>query len=360
MNNMHHVEVNEFFFDQVWSDGLPVIPVTPEGVAHMLRGLPNHDPHEVIGAIPPLMGKATVERIAIAGLMAGCRPAYMPVLIAAVRAITDRRFQLQGAQGTTDGVAPLLVINGPITWQLGFAADSGCFGHGHRANATVGRAVNMLMLILGGAFPGQIKKSTLGQSGCFSFCIAENYVATSCTDCREGTDSVVTWEPFHVERGFDEDTSTVTAFPALPMSQVADDCSATATGILTSLCDSMAILGNPAVYRGSETLVTFPPELVDIFQQQGWSKADIKRYVHEHARRPIKDLRRGGEWIEENLKHLRKYIDVNQDSATIPAVHDPDDLHIVVAGGEGRWMALIPGWGYGSRAVTVAIDTGGA
>lgn len=335
-------EVNEYLFEAEWSDGLPMIPPTPDGVERMLQGTVR-DRQELIGIIPPGWGKATVERIAINGLMAGCKPVYMPVLIAAVQAVTDERYRLQGSQGTTDCIAPLLIINGPVTAALGFASTAGCFGHGTRANATVGRALNLILLTLGGAIPGNIKKSTLSQPGTYSFCIAEHAAASP-------------WEPLHVERGFEPQASTVTALAATPMSQVSDHCNATGTGILTSLCDSMATLGNCAVYRASESVVTFPPELTAVFQREGWRKQDVKQYVHEHARRTVKALRQGGEWNEETLMHLPPEIDLADDHATLSAVHHPDDLLVVVAGGEaGRWMSLIPGWGYGSRSVTVPI-----
>jgi hypothetical protein len=335
-------EVNEFLFEEEWSDGLPMIPPTPDGVERMLQGTAR-DRRELIGIIPPGWGKATVERIAINGLMAGCKPAYMPVLIAAVQAVTDERYRLQGSQGTTDCIAPLLIINGPVTATLGFESAAGCFGHGTRANATVGRALNLILLTLGGAIPGKIKKSTLSQPGTYSFCIAENAAASP-------------WEPLHVERGFEPQASTVTALAATPMSQVSDHCNAAGVGILTSLCDSMATLGNCAVYRASESVVTFPPEFAAVFKREGWRKQDVKQYIHEHARRPVKELRLGGEWNDETLMHLPPEIDLEDDNTTLSAVHHPDDLLVVVAGGEaGRWMSLTPGWGYGSRSVTVQI-----
>ena len=335
-------EVNEYCFEAEWSDGLPVIPPTPEGVERMLQGT-TRDRHELIGVIPPGWGKATVERIAINGLMAGCKPAYMPVLIAAVQAVTDERYRLQGSQGTTDCIAPLLIINGPATSALGFASAAGCFGHGARANATVGRALNLMLLTLGGAIPGKIKKSTLSQPGTYSFCMAENAAASP-------------WEPLHVERGFAPQASTVTALAAAPMSQVSDHCNATGEGILTTLCDSMAILGNCAVYRASESVVTFPPEFAEVFRREGWRKQEVKQYIHAHARRPVRALRQGGEWNDETLMHLPPEIDLTDDDTMLSAAHHPDDLLVLVAGGEaGRWMSLIPGWGYGSRAVTVEI-----
>lgn len=336
-------EVNEFFFSQDWSDGLPILPPTPTSVDRMLRGT-QRERDELIGSIAPGWGKATVERIAIHGVMAGCKPEYMPVLIAAVQAMTQEPYRLQGAQGTTDCIAPLLIINGPLATQLGFNGGAGCFGHGTRANATVGRAICMMLLTLGGAIPGKIKKSTISQPGSYSYCIAENAPASP-------------WEPLHVERGFALQASTVTAMPATPMYQVSDHCNATATGILTTLCDSMAVLGNCTLYRGGQSVVTFPPEMVDIFRRQGWSKDDVKQYIHRHARRTIGEMKQGGEWSPEAISLLPPEVDIENNDAEVSAVRDPEDLLVVVAGGEaGRWMALIPGWSYGSRAVTVQIQ----
>jgi hypothetical protein len=239
------------------------------------------DRHELVGIIPPGWGKATVERIAINGLMSGCRPDYMPVLIAAVQAVTDERYRLQGSQGTTDCIAPLLIVNGPVTQQLGFQSAAGCFGHGARANATVGRALNLMLLTLGGAIPGKIKKSTLSQPGTYSFCIAENTAASP-------------WEPLHVERGFAPQSSTVTALAAAPMSQVSDHCNATAEGLLTTLCDSMAVLGNCALYRGSESVVTLPPEF--------FVSVLISSSFHERVQRHLFALH--GIEVTQCLEHL--------------------------------------------------------
>lgn len=334
--------LNEYFFAQEWSDGLPVLPPTPQAVTRMLQGT-QRDRHELIATIAPGWGRATVERIAIHGVMAGCKPEYMPVLIAAVQAITDERYGVQGSQGTTDCVAPLLIINGPVAERLGFNSAAGCFGHGTRANATVGRALCLMLLTLGGAIPGRIKKATLSQPGTFSYCLAENAAASP-------------WEPFHVTRGFTPQESTVTAIAATPMIQVSDHCNATATGILTTLCDSMAVLGNGTLYRGGQSVVTFPPELVAIFRREGWSKRDVQQYVHTHAWRTVADMKQGGEWNAETLAHLPAHLDLSNDATRLSAVQDPDDLLVLVAGGEaGRWMALIPGWSYGTQAVTVRI-----
>ena len=335
-------EVTEFFFAQEWSDGLPVVPPTPAGVEAMLHGT-RRDRDEVIGTLAPGWGKATVERIAVNGLMAGCRPEYMPVLIAAVQAVADERYGLQGTQGTTDCIAPLLIVNGPAAARLGFNGGAGCFGHGTRANATVGRAICLMLLTLGGALPGRMKKSTLSQPGTYSYCIAENAPASP-------------WEPLHVERHFSLEASTVTAMAATPMYQVSDHCNATAEGLLTTLCDSMAVLGNCNLYRGGASVVTLPPEFTAVFRREGWSKQAVKVYVHEHARRTIREMKRGGEWGPETRQRLPPGVDLNDDAATVPVVRHPDDLLVVVAGGEtGRWMSVIPGWAYASHPVTMAI-----
>jgi hypothetical protein len=144
---------------------------------------------------------------------------------------------------------------------------------------------------------------------------------------------------------------------ATPMYQVSDHCNATPEGLLTTLCDSMAVLGNCNLYRGGGSVVTIPPELAAVFGREGWTKRDVKRYVHEHARRTVGEMKRGGEWGPEAFAHLPPEVDRDDDAAEIPVVRDPDDLLVVVAGGEaGRWMSLIPGWAYASQPVTVAIE----
>ena len=181
--------IYDYFCEQGWTDGLPIIPPTPERVERVLRSHPG-DPAEVMGVIPHLKGEATVERIAIAMVMAGCLPEHLPVVAAAVRATMSPRFNIQAVQSTTNAIAPLLILNGPVIDRLGFNARENVFGQGTRANATVGRAMRLILVNIGGADPGKLDRATHGHPGKYSYCVAEN-------------EDDSPWEPLHVERGFD-------------------------------------------------------------------------------------------------------------------------------------------------------------
>ncbi|MBI3329783.1 MAG: hypothetical protein HYZ81_24135, partial [Nitrospinae bacterium] len=165
--------INAHFYEQGWTDGLPIIPPTPEGVHEMIVAS-GREAGELIAEIPPNWGKATVEKIAVNALMAGCLPDYMPVVLTAVRAMTAERVGLQAIQGTTDVHSPLIIVNGPIAKQLDINSGPNCFGQGWRANATIGRAIRLIMLNLGGGVPGRIDKSTFGHPGKYTYCVAEN------------------------------------------------------------------------------------------------------------------------------------------------------------------------------------------
>ena len=188
-----------FFEEKGWGDGLPIIPPTEERVAQMLAA--QRKPDEMIGAVPPRWAQATVEKIAINGVMAGCKPEYMPVLIAAVEALTDPKLNLYALQATTGGPAVMIIINGPIRKKLNINGGPNALGEGWRANATIGRFVQLVKRNIGGSYPGTTCKATLGWPGKYSICVGEN---------EEGSP----WEPLHVERGFKAEQSTVTAISA--------------------------------------------------------------------------------------------------------------------------------------------------
>ena len=193
-------ELIEFFHARRWSDGLPVVPPTRERVERMLSGT-SRKPDEVVANVAPGFGAATVERIAINAVMAGCRVDHLPVLIAATQAMSAKEFNLQGIQATTNPVAVWLVINGPIAEQLGVNGGMNCLGQGTVANATLGRALRLILQNIGGALPGEMDRATQGMPGKFSFCCAENEAQSP-------------WEPLHAERGFRLDQNTVTVIGA--------------------------------------------------------------------------------------------------------------------------------------------------
>ena len=176
--------VQDYYEEQGWTDGLPVVPATEDSVREML-GAFGEDPSISLGIIQPRNANATLEKIAINAVMAGCRPEHFPVLVAAVKAIMQPEFNLAGCQATTGGAAPVVIVNGPIAEQLGINGDAGCFGPGHRANATIGRALRLVIRNVAGLIPGEMDKATLALPGRYSFCFSENEARSP-------------WEPRHV------------------------------------------------------------------------------------------------------------------------------------------------------------------
>ena len=188
--------LQNYYLERGWSDGLPITPPTPERVEAMLSAV-SLAPRHVVAQLPPNWGDATVERLAINAVMAGCLPQYLPVIVAGVAAMSDPAFNIYAIQATTHSCAPLFVVNGPIREELGMNSSSGAYGPGWRANATIGRAVRLALLNIGGGHPGVGDMSTQGAPSKYTYCVAENEEANP-------------WEPLHVERGFAPDLSTVT------------------------------------------------------------------------------------------------------------------------------------------------------
>src|ERR1043166_1151107 len=217
--------VNAFFEEKGWTDGLPIIPPTEERVGQTIAAV-KRNPQDVIGVVPPRWAPATVEKIAINAVMAGCLPQYMPVLIAAAEALTDPKLNLYALQATTGGPAIMLIVNGPIRKQLNINGGSNVLGEGWRANATIGRCVRLIQRNIGGSYPGSTCKATLGWPGKYSICIAENEEASQ-------------WEPLHVERGFGRDQSTVTLISADGSTRASDLDSSKGVGVLTNFAQRM-------------------------------------------------------------------------------------------------------------------------
>ncbi len=333
----------ELMYETGWTDGLPVVPPTRERVKQFTDFLLPHAPDELIAEVPPLGGRATVERVAVNAVMAGCLPEHMPVLTTAIRALVDDRFNLRGVQCSTGIHTPLVIVNGPMAKELNINSGYNCFGQGWRANATIGRAVKLVLVNLGGAIPGETNMSTFGHPGSYTYCIAEAEEASP-------------WEPFHVESGFDPEDSTVTVFPAEAPHNVMYHA-ANPVDFLTVLADSMCTLGNVQMYVMGSTFVVLGPQHTKMLFGGGWSKGDIRAFLFEHARKPVALLRRGGPpQGEAHLSHLwPRFIDPSDDDQLVPVVRRPEDIHILVAGGPGGpHSAYLPGWG--SRMVIKQIE----
>jgi hypothetical protein len=322
-----------------WSDGLPVLPPTPARVDRVLgpragrRG-------DVVATLAPLEGRATLEAIAVNAALAGAGPEHLPVIVAAVRALAEPRFNLNAIQTTTHPCTPLVIVNGPIAPRLGLSGGPNALGNGHRANAVVGRAVRLVLQNVGGARPGQEDRATLGHPGKFTYCLAEHEAASP-------------WEPLHVERGFPAGASTVTVCGSEAPHNVNDHGSTTPEAMLLALAATAATTGSNNIYLAGEPLVILGPEHAQTLAATGWSKADVKRRIWERARVRLE------QFSAENLARFA-IIDPARFTNRPPQaeVHwclRPEDLMVIVAGGPGKHSALVPTFG-ATRSVTVAIE----
>jgi hypothetical protein len=254
------------------TDGLPVIPPTADRVEEMLDyvGLA---PDDLVAAVPPEGGPATAEKIAINAVMAGCLPEYRPVVIAAIRAVTQPRFNLLGIQTTTNPVAPVLVVNGPIRNRIEINCRRGCLGPGFRGNATIGRALRLVMLNVGGCPPGDVDKAIHGMPGKFSFCFGE-------------LEEESPWPPLHAELGFPPESSAVTAFGGQGTQNIYA-AMREPEHIVHILADGMRCYGNNGYLRAcGSPLVVMSPGHARIFADHGWDKPRIAAALFERTKIP--------------------------------------------------------------------------
>jgi len=328
------------------TDGLPVVPPTRARVQRALDTT-GRAADELIGRVPPNYGDATVEKIAINAVMAGCRPEYLPVVLAAVEAVCDDAFDLHGVSATTNAPAPLLIVNGPIRKALDINSGAGVFGPGWRANATIGRALRLVCVNVGGAVPGVVSMSTLAHPGRYTYCIGEHEEASP-------------WDSLAVEHGFAAGESTVAVLAADAPLTVYDQRSRAAADLLATIAPSLAVVENHKMTHWGDTLLVLSPEHARIVGDDGWTKADVRTFLFERLRRPVRELVpgvAGGDGLPEHV--LRKFADPARDETLVPKFREPENIKIVVAGGTaGRFSAIVPGWTFskGSRLVFRKID----
>ncbi len=334
-------EIVEDYYRRSWTDGLPVVPPTEERVSEFVAAS-GRDAGEVLGIVPPRMGIATVEEVAVNAVMAGCLPEYMPVVLATVEAVLEERFNLNGVQATTHCCAPLVMVSGPVVRRLEINYSTNVFGHGCRANATIGRALRLVMINLGGGHTETGDKSTLGHPGKYTFCI--------------GVDQETPWGPVHLEKGLEVEDSAVTVFACEAPHSVINGT--TAENSLEMVADAMSTVGNNNLAYGGESLVILSPLTAEGLAAEGWAKEDVRAFLYEHARVPFrKVLLRFGRKPEVTPGQWPKWLDrldEKDENALVPVVRRPGDIHIVVAGGRGvPFNAVCPGWGYmGGFAIT--------
>jgi hypothetical protein len=334
--------VYELLCSKGWSDGLPVIPPTPDRVERMLAYC-DRDLDKPVVRIPPRFGAATPIRIAANAVMAGCKPEYFPLVLLSLEALADERYNLYGTQATTHPCTPFLIFNGPIAKELGINAGQNAMGNYFRANAAIGRAVRLALVNIGAAIPGTGDMATAGTPAKFTFCVAENEAASP-------------WEPLHVEQGFPNEATTVTVIAAEGPHNINDHESITAEGILKMIAGTMTITGSNNAYYNGQPCVAFGPEHAQTVAAGGFSKADVKKWFFEHATLPLS--RFSDETIE---RRFRRKLAENYAAAALEApvrmFQKPEDLIVIVTGGAGKHSAYIPTFG-NTRSVTRALERG--
>jgi len=321
----------ELCYSKGWTDGLPVIPPTAERIAAMLEagGL---KPDQQLSFIENRQVSVTAEKVAINAVMAGCKPEYMPVITATVEALADPLYGYHGPATSTGGSAVFMLVNGPIAKKIGMNSGDNVFGQGWRANATIGRAIRLMMQNVIGTVPGVLDRSSFGHPGKYTFCIAENEEDSP-------------WPAFHTTRGFKPEQNAVTIFAALGVHQYSNGLSATPDGVLTTACAQMRF--SAGTNRQPQYAMVFAGEHQEIMKKGGWSREDVQNYVFEHTKMAQAEMQRA------NIRPGP--ITAETESTMQPLVHTPQDLLVIAAGGKaGVQSCYIPGWGgkNGSQSVT--------
>ena len=313
----------ELAYARGWTDGLPVTPPTDERVIAMLKGTTRR-PDEVVGKIPPFLADCTVEKVAINAVMAGCKPEYMPVLLAAIEAALEPVFTLHGVLATTYFSSPVIIVNGPITKRIGMNSGINALGQGNRANATIGRALNLIVLNVGGGRPGEADRSTLGAPSKYTLCFAED-------------ESDPEWEPLSVARGLPRGVSAVTLFQGHGPEAFVDQKTRTAEGLTRSFASSLVKMGHSKLTQSARALLVLSPEHYAIYKEAGWDRKRIERALYEATIRPGSELVSGKDGIGEGIPASRA-------GEMVPKFHE-DGLMVVRAGGPaGLFSAILPGW----------------
>ena len=325
-------------YERGWTDGLPVVPPEVSRVEAMLA-MEGRPPETVLASHPTTGLECSVLAAAVNAVMAGCLPDYFPVLVAALEAANEPAYNFHAASASTGGSAPLLIVAGPVAQEIGMNAAGNVFGPGNRANATIGRAMRLILLNVFEMTPGIADQSTQGHPGKYCSCIAERGERNP-------------WPPLNVELGYGEDISSVTVFAGAGFGNVENHGGNTPEAILECAADSMANLG--CITSGQSVLV-LSPEHAAIVASTGWSKDDVRQYLFDHAKRSVAAMRR-----------VRKYVPREHERQGTEAVHrgfGPDDILVTVAGGDaGGHSAFIPSWSRSraslmqSKPIGVCID----
>lgn len=322
----------EAAFERGWSDGLPVVPPTESRVLRMLEGT-DRPPGEVVAIVPPDMGEATVEKVAINAVLAGCRPEYLPVVLTAVEAACTDEFNAHGLLCTTYFSGPVLIVNGPIARRIGMNSGLNALGQGNRANSTIGRALQLVIRNIGGGLPGGIDRAALGSPGKVGWSFAEDEAGSP-------------WEPLSVERGFAPGTSTVSLFAGHGPSALVDQLSRTPESLVRSFAAKLKAMSHPKLAGGMGAVVVVSPEHARVFAEAGWDKARLRAELDELLVMTGAEVARGVGGISEGMP-------TDPDAGKTFTKFRPGDVHFVHAGGgAGLFSAIIEGWVSGPTGST--------
>ncbi|WP_420634950.1 thioredoxin [Candidatus Palauibacter sp.] len=318
-----HADAVEACFDRGWTDGLPVVPPTPERILRMLAGTARA-PDEVVGAVPPDYAECTVEKVAINAVLAGCKPEYLPVVLAALEAALYPDFTLHGILCSTCFTAPLIIVNGPIARRLGMNSGLNVLGQGNRANATIGRALNLIVRNVGGGRPGEIDRATFGAPSKFTFCFAED-------------ESDEEWESLSVSRGIARGASAVTLFQGEGVQGIMDQRSRTPDQLTASLATCLLAVCHPKICEWAHAVLLLSPEHYAIYREAGWGRARITDALLAATTRPLSEVARGAGGLAEGVPE-------SETRRKVPKF-PPGGLLLARAGGAaGLYSAILAGW----------------
>jgi len=318
-------DVIEAMYDRGWSDGLPLVAPTETRVLRMLEGT-ERSPDELLGDCPPNMHSLTIEKVAVNAVLAGCKPEYMPVVLAAVEAVMDEEFGLHGVVATTMYVSPVLLVNGAVRKRIGMNAGVNALGQGNRANATIGRAVNLIIRNVGGGKPDGVDRANLGNPGKYTYCFAED---------EEGS----SWTPLCADFGFAEGMSTVTAFTGYGLQGLVDQKARDPESLCNSFAAGLRVAANPNIAPAGDAMLVVCPEHERVFRNAGWNKKRLSDHLYKLLEIPASDIVQGSGGIAEGISPTML------EAGEVVNKIRPGGLLIVRAGGgAGMFSGIIGGW----------------
>ena len=319
----------EAMFERGWTDGLPVVPPTPERVIRMLAGTARA-PDEIVAVVPPDLIECTVEKVAINAVMAGCKPEYLPVVLAAVEAACTTQFNGHGLLATTYFSGPVVIVNGPLAKAIGMNAGVNVLGQGNRANATIGRALQLVIRNVGGGVPGGVDRAALGNPGKYTFCFTEDEANSP-------------WESLATERGVPAGRSAVTLFAGEGPRGVVDQQSRNPESLARTFAVCLRSLAHPKLVLGMDAIVVVGPEHARVFREAGWTKAQMREAVMSHLNIPAEELVRGAGGIDEGIPAA-----VARPGTILPKFRPNGLWFVQCGGGAGMFSSIIGGWVNGS------------